>query len=128
VRCIAATDALTVFERARTLRRRFGRMRTVRDVRVLDATGVGRLALRDAFVRQTRAADALADLRAAVDEATAFGDVGRALPDIYVLHAARIADFSGLASAEQAIALAEEELAGRDADAPIVILTASRPA
>lgn len=127
-RRIAATDALVVFERTRTLRGRFGRSRIVRDVRVLDRTGVGRLALRDAFVRQSRGADALADLRAAVEEATAFGDVGRALPDIYVLHGARIADFSGLASAEQAAALAEEELAGRGADAPVVILTASRPA
>jgi hypothetical protein len=50
------------------------------------------------------------------------------LPDIYVLHGARIADFSGLASVEQAAALAEEELAGREGDAPVVILTASRPA
>lgn len=127
-RRIAATGSLAVFERTRTLRGRFGRSRIVRDVRVLDRTGVGRLALRDAFVRQSRGADALADLRAAVEEATAFGDVGRALPDIYVLHGARIADFSGLASGEQAAALAEEELAGRDADAPVVILTASRPA
>lgn len=128
VRCIAQTDALLAFERTRTVRGRFGRARVVRDLRVLDRMGVGRLALRDAFVRQSRGADALSDLRAAVEDATAFGDVGRALPDIYVLHGARIADFSGLASAEQAAALAEEELAGRDADAPVVILTASRPA
>jgi N-methylhydantoinase A/oxoprolinase/acetone carboxylase beta subunit len=128
VRRIAATDALFVFERARTVRSRFGRERAMRDLRVLDASGVGRLALRDAFVRQTRAGNAIADLRIAVEEATAFGDVGRALPDIYVLHGARIADFSGLASAEQAVALAEEELAGRDPDAAVVILTASRPA
>jgi hypothetical protein len=100
----------------------------MRDLRVLDASGVGRLALRDAFVRQTRAGNAIADLRIAVEEATAFGDVGRALPDIYVLHGARIADISGLASADQAVALAEEELAGRDPDAAVVILTASRPA
>ncbi len=125
---VAATDGLTVFERVRTVRPRFGRARMVRDLRVLDRTGVGRLALRGAFVRQTRAASALDDLRGAVEAATAFGDVGRALPDIYVLHGARIADFSGLASAEQAAALAEEELAGRSPDAPVVILTASRPA
>jgi N-methylhydantoinase A len=128
VQRIAATDALVVFERTRMLRGRFGRPRVVRDLRVLDRTGVGRLALRDAFVRDSRASRAIADLRVAVEEATAFGDVGRALPDIYVLHGARIADFSGLASADQAAALAEEELAGRDPDAPIVILTASRPA
>jgi hypothetical protein len=125
---VAQTDALLVFERTRTTHSRFGRVRAVRDLRVLDRTGVGRLALRDAFVRAAHAGSALDELRAAVDEATAFGDVGRALPDIYVMHGARIADFSGLASAEQAAALAQEELAGRAPDAPVVILTASRPA
>ncbi|MGH8163837.1 MAG: hypothetical protein ACREP1_05825, partial [Rhodanobacteraceae bacterium] len=65
-------------------------------------------------------------LRDAIESATAFGDVGRALPELYVLHGARIADFSGLADSAQAIALAEEELAGRDPLAPIVILTAKK--
>jgi N-methylhydantoinase A/oxoprolinase/acetone carboxylase beta subunit len=128
VRRVAQTAGLTVFERVRSMRGRFGRRHTVRDVRVLDRTGVGRLALRDAFVRETAAKDALDNLRAMVEEATAFGDVGRALPDIYVLHGARIADFSGLASAEQAAALACEELEGRDAEERIVLLAASRPA
>lgn len=128
LRRVAATDALVVFERTRNVRGRFGRSRSVRDLRVVDRTGVGRLALRDAFVCQTRADAALDALRIAVEEATAFGDVGRALPDIYVLHGARIADFSGLASAEQAAALAEEELTGRAPDGPVVIVTASRPA
>lgn len=128
VRRLAHTDALVVFERERMVRPRLGRARATRDLRVLDRTGVGRLALREAYVRQTRAAQALEQLRGAVEQATSFGDVGRALPDIYVLHGARIADFSGLASAEQAVALAEEELEGRAPDAPVVILTASRPA
>jgi hypothetical protein len=127
VRLIAQTDALHVYERTRSMHSRF-RRRVVRDLRVLDKTGVGRLALRDAFVCQATAAQALDVLRAAVEEATAFGDVGRALPDIYVLHGARIADFSGLAAAEQAVALAAEELEGRAPNAPVVILTASRPA
>ena len=125
---VAATDALAVFQRERSVTSRMRRKKIVRDLRVLDRTGVGRLALRDAIVRQTAASNALETLRAVVDEATAFGDVGRALPDIYVLHGARIADFSGLAQAEQAVALAEEELAGRADDAPVVILAASRPA
>jgi N-methylhydantoinase A len=115
VKRVAQTDALAVFSRGDLLR-------------VLDRTGVGRLSLRDAHVRATAAARAIDDLRAAVDEATTFGDVGRALPDIYLLHGARIADFSGLASAEQAVALAEEELAGRAPDAPIVLLTVPRRA
>jgi hypothetical protein len=127
VQRVAQTDALYAFERTRTMHSPL-RRRIVRDLRVLDKTGVGRLALRDAFVRQTTAGEALDVLSAAVEEATAFGDVGRALPDIYVLHGARIADFSGLAAAEQAVALAAEELEGRSPNAPVVILTASRPA
>ncbi len=112
---VAATDALVVF-------------RSERDLRVLDRTGVGRLALRDALVRPTRAGQALEQVRWALEEATAFGDVGRALPDLYLLHGARIADFSGLAAAPQAIALCEEELQGRTEDAPVVILAVSRAA
>jgi hypothetical protein len=123
VRRVAVTAGLAVFERERLRGRRI-----VRDLRVLDRTGVGRLALRDAVVAQTDAAHALDVLRATVEEATAFGDVGRALPDIYVLHGARIVDFSGLAQAEQVAALASEELQGREPNAAIVILAASRPA
>ena len=111
----AATDALTIFQHER-------------NIRVLDRAGVGRLALRDALVRQTTAGQALDVLRVTIEDAAAFGDVGRALPDIYVLHGARIADFSGLAAAGQALALAEEELQGRTAKAPVVILAVSRQA
>jgi len=75
-------------------------------------------------VTQTVAGTIQETLRAAIEEATSFGDVGRALPNVYVLHGARMADFSGLASADQAIALAVEELAGREPDAPVVILAA----
>ncbi len=126
VKRVAATDGLFLFERERSVALAFGRRRVVRDLRVLDRTGVGRLGLRDAFVSQTTAAGAENALRAIVDEATAFGDVGRAIPDIYVLHGARIADFSGLAAAEQAAALATEELQGREPNAPVVILASSR--
>jgi N-methylhydantoinase A/oxoprolinase/acetone carboxylase beta subunit len=110
---IAYTDGLFVFTRAHNLR-------------VLDRNGVGRLALRDALVRQTLAGQALDVLRATAEEATAFGDVGRALPDIYVLHGARIADFSGLAASDQALALAGEELQGLQAQAPVVIIAVAR--
>jgi len=95
-----------------------------KDVRVVDDRGVVRLALRNALVTQTTAGEIQTALRAAIEEATSFGDVGRALPDVYVLHGARMADFSGLASADQAVALAIEELAGREPDAPVVIVAA----
>ena len=93
-------------------------------VRVVDDRGVVRLGLRDALVTQTSAGVIEETLRAAIEAATSFGDVGRALPNVYVLHGARMADFSGLASADQAVALAVEELAGREPGAPVVILAA----
>jgi N-methylhydantoinase A len=115
VRAIARTPGLTVYEGGGMLR-------------VLDRGGVGRLTLRDGTVRVTAAGCAAEDLRAAIEDATAFGDVGRAMPNLYVVHGARIADYSGLLSADQAVALAEEELAGREPDAPVLIITSPRPA
>ncbi|HET7815567.1 MAG TPA: hydantoinase/oxoprolinase family protein [Candidatus Baltobacteraceae bacterium] len=119
VRETAGTGLLTVFECEKEKRR---------DLRVLDRTGVGRLSLRDAAVRSTTAGNALADLADTIEKETSFGDVGRALPEIYVVHGARIADFSGLASADQAQALAQEELSGRDPADPVVFLTSRRMA
>ncbi len=115
VRAVARTPGLTLYESGRMLR-------------VLDRFGVGRLTLRDGMVRVTATGCAGEDLRDAIEDATAFGDVGRAMPNLYVLHGARIADYSGLLSADQAVALAEEELAGREPDAPVLILTSRRPA
>ena len=123
VRRVAGTSGLSVFERMRTRGRR-----SIRDLRVLDASGVGRLSLRDALVTQAAAANALEALRVTAEQATGFGDVGRAIPDIYVLHGARIADFSGLAHVDQAVALAAEELQGRQPNAPVVVLAAPHPA
>ena len=108
---IAATPTLTIytFEHA---------------VRVLDERGVVRLGLTGASVTLTSVDEGERALRDAIESSTTFGDVGRALPAVYVLHGARIADFSGLASADQAVALAMEELAGREKDAHVAILTA----
>lgn len=125
---IAGTAALDVFASTRVARGRFGRTLTVRDVRVVDSTGVARLSLRDPLIAQTVAGDVPAVLRDTAERATAFGDVGRALPDLYVLHGARIADFSGLGSADQAVALVEEELAGLESSADAVILAAPKSA
>lgn len=123
---VGSTGMLTVFELRRSIARRWGKPREWRDLRVVDERGVVRLGLRDARVSIATVAQAEAVLRAAIESATSFGDVGRALPDVYVLHGGRIADFSGLASADQAIALAQEELAGRDGASEIVILAAPK--
>ncbi|MBC5815755.1 MAG: hydantoinase/oxoprolinase, partial [Candidatus Eremiobacteraeota bacterium] len=112
---IQATPVLTIFKCERNLR-------------ALDQTGVARLAVRDALITQTDAAAAPTVLAATLEEQTSFGDVGRALPNIFLIHGARIADLSGLATAAQVVALATEELGGLDASAPVAIVTARNKA
>ena len=79
--------------------------------------------MRDAVVTVTTAGQAADDLAQVIDEQTAFGDVGRALPQVYVLHGAKISDLSGLASAAQVVALGVEALSGLAPDVPVCILT-----
>lgn len=99
-----------------------------RDLRVVDERGAVRLALRDAAVVHAVAGEIEARVERAVEAATRFGDVGRALPALYLLRAGRIATFEGLASADQAVALAREELAGCDQREAVAILTVARAA
>ncbi len=113
IRRIACTPLLDAYVRGR-------------DLRIVDERGVSRLALRDAHLSATTASALADDLPAAIEAATAFGDVGRAMPELYLMHGGRIADFSGLAQADQALSLAKEEIAGCNADEPVVICTVRR--
>jgi N-methylhydantoinase A/oxoprolinase/acetone carboxylase beta subunit len=67
-------------------------------------------------------------LRAAFDDFTRYGDVGRALPDVRLVQGARITDLGGVADVEQALALAREELAGAAGDAALALVVAPRRA
>ena len=125
---IELTPALMAFSCERSIAGRFGSRRAVRDLRVLDRTGVARVAVRDAVVARTTAAAAGDVLARTLEEQTTFGDVGRALPAIYLIHGARIADLSGLANASQVIALAKEELSGREPAAAVALITARNTA
>nr|MDQ6931304.1 hydantoinase/oxoprolinase [Candidatus Eremiobacteraeota bacterium] len=125
---VELTAALTSFACERSLPGPFGSRRVVRDLRVLDRTGVARIAVRDATVLRTNAAAAAGNLGRTLEEQTTFGDVGRALPAIYLIHGARIADLSGLASAAQVVALAQEELSGREPGADVALITARNSA
>jgi len=95
-------------------------------VRVVDERGVVRLAPPGARVAHTTVAQLDDALETAMESETSFGDVGRSLPSVHVLYAGRIADFSGLASIEQARALAREEVSGRDGGEAVTILTVKR--
>ena len=98
------------------------------NVRVIDERDVVRLVLKNAAVSATTVAALDDDLARAIEDATRFGDVGRALPDVYLVHRGHIADLRGMASAAQARALAQEETAGCDADQAVMIVTVARAA
>jgi hypothetical protein len=95
---------------------------------VIDERGVVRLTLRDYRLVRTMAAKVESYVRDAVERATQFGDVGRALPALYLLRRARIAAYEGLTSTDQAVALATEEVEGCAPDESIVILIEPRSA
>ena len=122
------TPSLTAYERRRNVSGAFGRTRELRDLRIVDERGVVRLALRDAMITQTTVGELESSVRDCVEDATRFGDVGRALPALYLLRGARIAAFEGLSSADQAVALTAEETDGCAAGERVTLLVVPRPA
>jgi N-methylhydantoinase A len=97
-----------------------------RGVRVVDERGVVRLALRDPTLIRTTAEEVETRVRDAIERATQFGDVGRALPALYLLRAARLAAFEGLTGTEQGVALALEETEGCAPDDRVALLVVRR--
>jgi N-methylhydantoinase A len=97
-------------------------------VYVIDRSGVIRLVARCASLAATTAHRAEATLRVILDETTSFGDVGRALPEVYLAYGGRVVDLGTLAEADQASALASEELRGLDVGTPVLIIACRRAA
>jgi N-methylhydantoinase A/oxoprolinase/acetone carboxylase beta subunit len=112
---VELTGALSGYERRRGLR-------------VVDERGVVRLALRDHRLARTTVRELESHLRDAIENATQFGDVGRALPALYLLRGARIAAYEGLTSADQAIALVAEEIEGCAPEEAVLLLLEPRSA
>jgi len=121
------TGSLTAYT-LRTTRATMLRRREIRDVRIVDERGAVRLSLRDPVVTVTTAAELESLIRDAIEASTAFGDVGRAVPALYLVRGARIAAFEGLTSAEQGAALAAEEIEGCAREERIALLLTAREA
>ncbi len=96
------------------------------DVCAVDARGVGRVCVRRASLRLTTAGRFERVLATVLEEATSFGDVGRALPDVHLVYGSRVADLGTLADAAQVLALAGEELRGLDAASSVAIIAARK--
>ncbi|MEP7339369.1 MAG: hydantoinase/oxoprolinase family protein [Acidobacteriota bacterium] len=115
VSLVAETSGHLIFTGEQRTRSFFGLFTSRRQfLRVVDRTGVVRLQ-RDAasekmVTKTTTLAEIQEELARVVDGLTDYGDAGRAIPDIFILYGARIANFSGLADLEQVTALAEVEL------------------
>ena len=122
---IELTSSVTAYRHRRLLARRFGRPLEVTDLRLVDERGVVRVALRDAVLAKTTAEAIGPEVRAAVESATRFGDVGRAYPALYLVRGVRIATLRGFAGTEHAVALAAEEMEGCEPREPVAILTAA---
>jgi hypothetical protein len=93
---------------------------------IVDARGVVRATVRDALLGRTTVARAGRMLERLLDDATTFGDVGRALPEVMLAYRNRVADLGTLAEPAQVLALAEEELRGLPGDTALVALAARR--
>jgi hypothetical protein len=98
------------------------------DACAVDARGVVRMAARRAVVRLATAGRIERALAATLDDATAYGDVGRALPDVSLVYGSRVADLGTLADEAHVLALAQEELRGLDREAPVAIVAAAKSA
>ena len=94
----------------------------------MDERGAVRLALRDPVLALTTVNDLAARVRDAIERETRYGDVGRALPALYLLRGARVAAFEGLTSAEQGAQLAAEETHGCAPEERIALLLVARQA
>ncbi|MFN7926718.1 MAG: hydantoinase/oxoprolinase family protein [Blastocatellia bacterium] len=91
-------------------------------LRVVDRAGVIRLQRGAADIRTCHLPQLPAEITAAVEQLTDFGDAGRAIPDIFVLYGARLANFSGLADLEQVLALAEVEFRTLDPTTKLIVI------
>jgi len=95
---------------------------------IVDRRAIVRAVLHGARATLTTAGEVAQSALRAIERSTRFGDVGRALPALYLVRGERIAVYDGLASAQQAVALALEELEGCSESEPVALLTLPRQA
>jgi len=127
VRFEAGTDQLDVFTGSVEVKRLFGLFTDhKRPGRVVDCDGVVRLKLADARVRTTTHDRLPTELKRLVDDNSNYADGGQMVPDVFLLYGARLANLTGLASAQQIVALAQEELRGIPEETKVVIVADKR--
>jgi hypothetical protein len=127
VTLLAETDGSRVFAAARESPGVFGFFKTkTQMVRVTDRTGSIRLQRSSAGVFPSSVANISRDLERIIFRLSEFGDAGKMMPDLSVLVGARIVNLSGLADAEQVVALANAELESVPPNEKLVLIASSK--
>jgi N-methylhydantoinase A len=93
-----------------------------RSVAIVDERAVVRLIAPRAAVAMSTAGRLEASIAAAIEDYTSYGDVGRALPDIWLLIGARIIELTGLTDAAGAMALAADDVAGLPEETAVALV------
>jgi len=99
-----------------------------RSVAIVDERAVVRLIAPRAAVATTNVGRLESTIAALIEEHTAYGDVGRALPDMWLLAGARIVELTGLTDTATAVALAADDVSGLPDDASIAIVAVAKRA
>ncbi len=97
-------------------------------IAVVDDRAVVRIVAPGGIGYATSREHCAATVRAVLEEHTAYGDVGRVLPDLWLLVGARTVELAGLIDAESALALLADDVAGSTDDESLAIVAIPRRA
>ena len=95
-------------------------------LRLIDEEGVIRLQKNNAMIRQSSIADWKKDTAFLLEELTEYNDGGTNLPNFYIVLNKKVIDLSGMSAADQIYSLAEVELAGYEAEMPLILAATNR--
>lgn len=118
----ASTGYMSVFT-ARMEERKLHFFKSTRNpIRVLDREGFIKVQRSDAVVKQTRAAEADAELKRLWEQTTNYNGDYVIAPDMFVIVGGHLIDLSGMQSVEQAGSMAGTELLGASPEDPVVLI------
>ncbi len=127
IKAVGDTGMLQIFRADTFDQRLFGLIKRPRSAfRVVDHEGIIRLQLRRGDLLATQRATLRSELSRFLESHTEYGDAGRAIPETFVVYRSRIADLSGLQTADQVISLAETELQEVASEEPVYCLATFR--
>ncbi len=122
----AETSLLSVYGHTTVRKQLFGLVKkSVEQYRVLDSSGIVKLQSNRGAVLQCTAKD-LYMVHSFIEQEAEYNDVGMVLPEVFILHGNRIADFSTILNYEQLKSLIGIELEGLPENEPAAVFISRR--